>query len=195
MLKKKPTLFILMVIVVSSAAHAKSIYPAEIMGRSLGVLGLGQFGHVGIATADMLSSKGMLQPATQVIEVLNENPVGQINSIANFKSRSKYWGSKYGVADMGERGYRVLVEANHQRWWCPSYTKDTNYHIGKGNPKTGAIEECGKWRCDTYVWWAFYSQGWDIMPGRTWLPSVLFHRLPYANDVRSLRKNSLKRKY
>jgi len=29
------------------------------------------------------------------------------------------------------------------------------------------------------------------MPGRTWLPSVLFHRLPYANDVRSLRKNSL----
>jgi len=92
MLKKKPTLFILMVIVVSSAAHAKSIYPAEIMGRSLGVLGLGQFGHVGIATADMLSSKGMLQPATQVIEVLNENPVGQINSIANFKSRSKYWG-------------------------------------------------------------------------------------------------------
>ncbi|WP_242604136.1 hypothetical protein [Legionella erythra] len=73
----------------------------------------------------------------QVIEVLNENPVGQINSISNFKSRSKYWGSKYGVADRGVIGYNILVEANHQRWWCPKYTNDTKYHIGVGIPTTG----------------------------------------------------------
>lgn len=47
----------------------------------------------------------------KVIEVLNETPVGQLNSIGNFKSRSKYWGSKYGVADRDETGYRVLRKA------------------------------------------------------------------------------------
>lgn len=103
-----------------SVVHAKKTYPAEILGRDLNYIGLGWLGHVGIATANMSSAKGMSQNADQVIEILNEPTVGQINSIANFKSRSKYWGSKYGIADRGERGYRVLVEANHQRWWCPT---------------------------------------------------------------------------
>lgn len=49
----------------------------------------------------------MKKNADQVIEVLNETPVGQINSISNFKSRSKYWGSKYGVADRGVVGYNT----------------------------------------------------------------------------------------
>ena len=70
---------------------------------------------------------------------MNENPVGQINSIKNFKSRSKYWGSRYGVADRGVIGNKILVEANHQRWWCPKYTNDTNYHIGSGVPRTGQV--------------------------------------------------------
>lgn len=90
--------------------------------------------------------------------------------------------AKYGIADRGERGYRVLVEANHQRWWCPIYTSDTDYLIGEGNPNTGQRIKCGRWRCDTYVWWAFYSQGWDLMPGRAWLPRVLFNAFPYGND-------------
>lgn len=167
---------------VASIAHAKKTYPAEIMGRDLDYKGLGWLGHVGIATASMSSAKGMSQNADQVIEILNEPTVGQINSIANFKSRSKYWGSKYGIADRGERGYRVLVEANHQRWWCPLYTSDTDYLIGEGNPGTGQRIKCGRWRCDTYVWWAFFSQGWDLMPGRAWLPRVLFNTFPYGND-------------
>lgn len=78
----------------TTIAHAKKIYPAEIMGRDLDYKGLGWLGHVGIATANMSSAKGMSQNADQVIEILNEPTVGQINSIANFKSRSKYWGSQ-----------------------------------------------------------------------------------------------------
>ena len=165
-----------------SIVHAKQIYPAEIMGRDLNYIGLGWLGHVGIATANMSSASGMSQNANQVIEILNEPTVGQINAIANFKVRSKYWGSKYGVADRGQRGYRVLVEANHQRWWCPEYTSDTDYSIGDGNPVTGERFKCGRWRCDTYVWWAFYSQGWDLMPGHAWLPVILFNIFPYGND-------------
>lgn len=175
--------------ITSTSAYAKPIYPAEIIGRKLLIYGLGWTGHVGITTANMSSANGMWQNADQVIEVLNEPVVGQINSIANFKSRSEYWGSKHGIADKGERGYRVLVEANHQRWWCPQYTSDTDYQIGDGNPFTGHIVKCGRWRCDTYVWWAFYSQGWDTMPGRMWIPRALFDQFPYYNDERGVKKN------
>lgn len=169
---------------IHTLSYAKAIYPAEIMGRDLNVFGLGWVGHVGIATTDMTSPAGMNQNANKVIEILNENPVGQINFVTNFKSRSKYWGSKYGVADRGLRGYQVLVEANHQRWWCPKYTSDTNYHIGSGIPTTGEIIECGTWRCDTYAWWSFYSQGLDTMSGHVWLPIVMFNFFPYFNDER-----------
>lgn len=167
-----------------SPLYAKKIYPAEIMGRDLLIPGLGWAGHVGIATTNMMSPAGMGNNADQVIEVLNENPVGQVNSISNFKSRSKYWGSKYGVADRGVLGYNILVEANHQRWWCPKYTNDTNYHIGSGIPTTGQVIECGTWRCDTFSWWAFYSQGLDTMPGHVWLPRNMFNFFPYFNDER-----------
>jgi|GEM_PF-2406475 len=169
---------------ITPVTHAKKIYPAEIMGRDLDYFGLGRLGHVAIATTYMTSPQGMGKNADQVIEILKEDPVGQINSISNFKSRSKYWGSKYGIADRGVIGYQVLVEANHQRWWCPKYTSDTKYHIGSGVPNTGQITECGTWRCDTYVWWAFYSQGLDTMPGRIWLPKNLFDFFPYYNDER-----------
>lgn len=166
----------------SSPALAKKINPAEIIGRELNYGGLGWLGHVGIATANISGPNGMNKTANLVIEVLNEGIVGQINSISNFKARSPYWGSKYGIADRGVAGYNVLVEANHQRWWCPAYTSDTDYHIGSGNPKTGQRIECGRWRCDTYAWWAFYSQGYDTMPGHIWLPRNLFNYFPYFND-------------
>jgi hypothetical protein len=165
-------------------SSAKPILPAEVMGRDLLIPGLGWAGHVGISTAYMSSPKEMSNNANLVIEVLNELPVGQINTINNFKSRSKYWGSKYGVADRGALGFSVLLEANRQRWWCPKYTHDTNYHIGSGNLATGQANECGVWRCDTYVWWAFFSQGRDTMPGRVWLPRTLFNNFPYFNDER-----------
>ncbi|MFI4955234.1 MAG: hypothetical protein ACHP9Y_04910 [Gammaproteobacteria bacterium] len=43
----------------SSAAYAKKIYPAEIMARDLNYPGLGWLGHVGIANANMSSPAGM----------------------------------------------------------------------------------------------------------------------------------------
>lgn len=176
---------------ISSSAFAKKTWPAEIMGRDLDYPVGGWLGHVGIATANMSDPNGMNQNAHLVIEILNEPVVGQINTMANFKSRSPYWGSKYGVADRGIRGYKILVEANHQRWWNPEYTSDTDYHIGVGDPKTGQIFEHGRWRCDTYVWWAFYSQGYNIMPGRIWLPVKAFQAFPYYNDERLIPEHTI----
>lgn len=63
---------------VYSSACAKQIYPAEILGRDLNYPGLGWAGHVGIATTNMSSAKGMSQNADQVIEILNEPVIGLI---------------------------------------------------------------------------------------------------------------------
>lgn len=172
------------IVVTASTAHAKKIFPSDIVGRDLDYFGIGWLGHVGIATRQMMDSSGMSTPADQVIEILNEPIIGQINTIDNFKRRSPYWGSKYGVVGNPRQGYRILVEANHQRWWVKEYTKNTDYRIAQGNPRTGEISVTGRWRCDTYVWWAFYSQGIDTMPGRIWLPRNLFNFFPYYNDER-----------
>lgn len=77
-------------VITSTFSYAKPIYPAEIVGRKLLIYGLGWSGHVGITTTYMMSAEGMSRKANQVIEILNEPIVGQINSIANFKSRSEY---------------------------------------------------------------------------------------------------------
>ncbi|PYD06996.1 hypothetical protein DND62_31655, partial [Pseudomonas syringae pv. pisi] len=82
---------------ITSASYAKKIFPSDIIGRDLNYPGMGWLGHVGIATRPMMDSSGMSTPANQVIEILNEPVIGQINTIDNFKRRSPYWGSKYGV--------------------------------------------------------------------------------------------------
>ena len=171
-------------VAIASVSHAKKIFPSDIMARDLNFPFLGPLGHVGIATRQMTDSSGMSTPANQVIEILNESVVGQINTIDDFKRRSPYWGSKYGVIGNPEQGYKVLVEANHQRWWVREYTSNTDYRIAQGNPRTGEVFVTGRWRCDTYVWWAFYSQGIDTMPGHVWLPRNLFNFFPYYNDER-----------
>ncbi|MDF1757602.1 MAG: hypothetical protein P1U74_04835 [Legionellaceae bacterium] len=168
----------------TSVVQAKQIFPSDIMARALHFPGMGWLGHVGIATRAISNASGMSTPANQVIEILNEPVIGQINTIDNFKRRSAYWGSKYGVVSNPEQGYRVLLEANHQRWWVREYTLNTDYRIAKGNPRTGELFVTGRWRCDTYAWWAFYSQGINTMPGRVWLPKNLFDSFPYFNDER-----------
>lgn len=169
---------------INSTSHARKIFPSDIMARNLNFPALGWVGHVGIATRDMMSASGMFKPADQVIEILNEAAIGQINSIKNFKTRSQYWGSKYGVISNPEQGYKVLVEANHQRWWVREYTHGTDYRIGQGNPYTGEMRVSGRWRCDTFAWWAYYSQGVNVMPGHIWLPKILFDFFPLYNDER-----------
>ena len=67
--------------------YAKQIHPAEIIGRDLLIPGLGWAVHIGIATTYVMSPEIIRKNAGPVIEVLNENPVDQINSITHFKSR------------------------------------------------------------------------------------------------------------
>ncbi len=162
---------------VSILVNAKPIYPAEVMARELLIPGLGWTGHIAVTSANKI-----WQTDDHVLEILNEPVVGQLNTFANFKSRSKYWGSRYGVANRGDAGQHVIDEANHQRWWCPTYTSSTAYIIGAGDTKWGTRFKCGEWRCDTYTWWAFYSAGYDTVKGKIMLPTTVFNAFPIYNQ-------------
>ncbi|MGQ3891772.1 hypothetical protein [Legionella sp. CNM-4043-24] len=165
----------------TSNAAGKETWPGDIMGRDLQSDIMGWVGHLGIATESMTSAAGMPQHASMVIEVLNEPIVIQINYTTDFARRSKYWGSKWGVATYDQQGYRMLVEANHQRWWGAEYTITTDYKPGAGNPKTGAIFYPGKWRCDTFVYWIYLYGGWDLYHG-SMSPAAMFNAAPRFND-------------
>ncbi len=70
--------------VVPSQVGADPASAADIVGRDLDLIGLGHVGHVGIWTGK------------HVIEALNTggNAIN-INSLADFKSRSRYWGAVF----------------------------------------------------------------------------------------------------
>ncbi len=176
-MKLKKFVVIMLSICITEAAHAKPPYSGDIVGRNLNYPGTGWLGHVGIVTGDNVGSKSDI-----IIETLNESPVIQINHLNNFKSRSPYWGSKYGIGDYKYGTLAVLVEANHQRWWCPKYTTSTAYVIGTGDIKTGKPTKCGLWRCDTFVAWSFFSAGYyQLMNNKIMLPLVVYNTFPYAN--------------
>lgn len=101
-IKLKKISFILLIVLSANANAFLPIYPAEILGRDLNTPHLGWVGHVGIATAPSL-----YEDAYQVLEVLNDNHPIQLNFISDFKSRTKYWGSRYGIADRGNGALRI----------------------------------------------------------------------------------------
>jgi len=159
-------------------AEVTPIWPGEIIGRDLSVPVGKSFGHVGMTAGD-----NMTYPTQLIIEVLNEEPVIQINNIMNFKSRSKYWGSRWGIGDQSAKHHQVGVEANHQRWWGADYTLLSKYEVGEGDLRTGRGSKKGTFRCDTFVAWAFSTQGYNqLMKLSLMTPANVFSAFPKANN-------------
>src|SRR5581483_12394407 len=47
---------------------------------------------------------------------------------------------------------------------------------------TGRPTKCGKWRCDTFVAWSFFSAGYyQLMNNKIMLPRAVFNSFPYGN--------------
>lgn len=173
---KMDIIFGILLIAVSAEAR-KPLASGDIVGRDLLIPGLGWVGHVGIGTGDDVG-----KPTQLIVEVLNENRVIQFNSLGDFTSRSKYWGSRSGIGDYASGTYAALVEAHHQSWWCPSYSNSTAYVIGQGNVNKRIPTVCGLWRCDTFVAWDFYSAGFpQLMNNHIMLPINVYNTFPYAN--------------
>lgn len=171
----------------TSVNAALPVYPAEIVGRQLDSKALGKIGHVGITTAP-----NIWQDAVQVIEVLWESPVIQLNTIANFKTRSEYWGSRYGISDRGDNALRILREANFQKdLGCATYTLTANYYPSTGRYASDGHANptyCGYYRCDTFVNYLFHWGNYTLPtyspPGEintTTFPYIVFNLFPSGN--------------
>lgn len=178
--KEKKLMVVCVISLISCAAYSEvtPIWPGEIIGRDLNVPIGGSLGHVGITTGDNMTHDTQL-----IIEVLDEEPVIQINNIFNFKSRSKYWGSRWGIGDQGAKHHQVVVEANHQRWWGAEYTFLPKFELGEGDLRTGRGSKKGTFRCDTFAAWAFYSQGYNqLISLMVMTPANVFKTFPKANN-------------
>ncbi len=160
----------------ASSSHATTYYPAQILGRDLGISGLAWAGHVGLTLAKHFSDT-----ANTVIEVLNEIEVIQINSIQHFKQATRFWGSRYGIADQTLAAEKITQEALRQRALCPIYTDSATYHIGEGTPENPI--RCAVFRCDTFINYLFHHAGYTLPTyrGKT-LPRLVFKAFPKAHD-------------
>jgi len=92
-------------------------FVGDLVARDL--VNAGPLGHVGIASAPDYRMR-----PTVVLEALDSVPHIQENTIDNFKSRSKYWGSKGGL--LSPKSYESYTVANRivrQYYACPEYTR------------------------------------------------------------------------
>ena len=162
----------------SNISFAKDTFAGDVMGRELNTNGLAWAGHVGLATSETMNTKAYL-----VIEALDTAPHIQLNSTSQFKKMSPYWGSRYGIGDNAQGTRNALIEANHQRWWCPKYTIYPTFTVGDGNLMSGQATRCGEWRCDTFVAYSYMHAGYPQLIGflPTILPKRVFSAFPYAN--------------
>ncbi len=156
-------------------SHATTYYPAQIVGHELKEPFIEWVGHVGVTIG-----KDPYAPTEQIIEVLPTVNAIQINSLSDFKQRSQYWGSRYGIADQGPSAQHVIDEALRQRALCPTYTLTDSYHIGLGTPDNPI--RCAVFRCDTFVTHIFHTAGHDLPTyhGIT-LPVRVFYAFPKAH--------------
>lgn len=172
---KKIALAIL--ILSTNSTQARLMSSGDIVGRDLLLPGAGWAGHVGMATGEWIGHETPL-----IIEALWENPAIQINYHWNFQKRSPYWGSRYGFGDYNYGTTAALIEANHQRWWCPSYTIGSGYDPGEGVANTGHIIKCGMFRCDTFVGYSYAAGGYpQIIKSHILFPNIVFGFWPYQN--------------
>ncbi|HAT1815623.1 hypothetical protein SC122_03710 [Legionella pneumophila serogroup 1] len=161
---------------------ALPILPAEVLGRDLDVPKLGGLGHVGITMAVSLG-----EVATFTVETLNDpHRVVQVNWINDFKSRSPYWGSRYGIAYDDARTLRVLREANSQRCLHSEYTLTTIFWPATGDLSGYPTDTCktftpGKFRCDTFMIYVFSVGDYYVLKSGVTLPKNVFASFPYGN--------------
>jgi len=165
----------------SSFAEPVPIYPAAILGHDLMIRGIGWMGHVGIATAGLLKN-----PATHVIEVLDEMPVIQSNTLDIFRARPHYWGSRTGLSVDPDITMAILKEAQLQKdFLCAKYTKwpiskPSEGHVVNGNQYRCTVQ--GIFRCDTFINYLYAHAGIHIPYRPPILPTAIFKAFPLGNQ-------------
>jgi len=165
-------------ILMKNSIAAPIIYPTDIMGRDLQVQGIWWAGHVGIATALYVT-----MPATDVMEAMNAQPVIQVNKLLSFKTRSNYWGSRFGVVPRGSQDALQILRMGYiQKDLCPQYTYTPFYTPGLIGQR-GYARRCSKFRCDTFINFIYGFNGYKLptYDNINSLPRSLFLSFPRGN--------------
>lgn len=107
----------------------------DVVGRDLDIPTLGRVGHVGVFTGK------------DVLEVLNENPVIQRNSLKKFQELSPYWGARgthflrYFMGPKDNQIRKNLIDIGwNQKRYSPRYTTSATWQEGVDK------HECVQWQ-------------------------------------------------
>lgn len=159
----------------SNAFAGDPIAVGDVVGRELDYPGLGWLGHVGMYTG------------SGVLEVLQANPVIQINSVASFKQASTYLGAKYGK---GFNHSAMIAEGIRQQSYGANYTlsaSGTPGYVQRTCIQYGPNGQCaqyrstnipGQWRCDSFVNYIYqYVTGQNLVS--IMLPKNVLSAYPY----------------
>ncbi|HAT7956470.1 TPA: hypothetical protein GJ770_04025 [Legionella pneumophila] len=144
-------------IVITSPISAKiPSFVGDVVARDL--INANPIGHVGIASAPDYRMR-----PTVVLEAMSNAPHIQQNTIEDFKSRSKFWGSRGGrVSPKSLESYFVANRIIRQYYACPEYTYTWMWKEGEIDGKARPIS-CGKFRCDTLVNYAYaFDDGYSL---------------------------------
>ncbi len=121
-----------------------------------------------------------------VIEAMSVAPHIQQNTIEDFKSRSKYWGSKGGlISPKSIESYQVANRMVRQYYACPAYSYTWQWIEGKITPNATPIS-CGLFRCDTLVNYAYaFDQRYSLPTYDTkWTsPLAIYNYFPLETDL------------
>lgn len=123
---------------------------------------------------------------TVILEALSSSPHIQENTITDFKSRSKYWGSKGGLVSPKSR--ESIIVANRivkQYYACPEYTITWRWREGKIDSFNHPIS-CGLFRCDTLVNYAYaFHPGYSLPTyNKIWSnPAAIYNYFPVESDL------------
>ncbi|MFA5960560.1 MAG: hypothetical protein WC785_08580 [Tatlockia sp.] len=173
-------IYVIASIAVSCPVHSKiTSFVGDLVARDL--VGAGPLGHVGIASAPDYRMR-----PTVVLEALDSIPHIQENTIDNFKSRSKFWGSKGGL--LSPKSHESATVANRivrQYFACPEYTITWKWREGKIDSNNKPIS-CGQFRCDTLVNYAYaFSPGYSLPTyNTTWTtPLAIYNYFPVDSDL------------
>ena len=138
-------------------------------------------GHVGIASAPDYRMR-----PTVVLEALDTVPHIQENTIDDFKSRSKYWGSRGGlVKPQTSSAASVASSIVRQYYACPEYTIKPTWREGTIDNRNRPII-CALFRCDTLVNYAYaHGPGYKLPTYDTlWTtPLSVWNSFPLNSDL------------
>lgn len=168
-------------LLLSHGINARPVSSGDVMGRDMDILGAGRIGHLALATGD-----GVFQPTNLTIEAepsLDHAIV--FGTVEGFKTKTRYWGSRYGLITDRTLMYAALVEAKHQSFWCPAYNPSIIHWRGAG--WFDAVQrphptKCGQFRCDTFVAYVMAAGGANQIENNLLkLPYNAYMTFPYDN--------------